>query len=63
MLAVYHHVGVGINLPADYSEGVLLLPEGDGADMAVASLLGLLWQMRDMHAKKTGTLRKFFGRL
>jgi hypothetical protein len=64
VVAVYHHVGVSINLPADYSEGVLLLPEGGSeaeAELAVASLLGLLWQLRDMHAKK-GSLMKLFKR-
>ncbi|KAH6669763.1 hypothetical protein F5X68DRAFT_216101 [Plectosphaerella plurivora] len=63
VVAVYHHVGVSLNLPADYSEGVLLLPEGGSeveAELAVASLLGFLWQLRDMHPKKRSLTTKLF---
>lgn len=53
--AIYHHVGLGIDLPTDYSEGVLLLPEKQDAGeeaRIVSSLLGLLWQVRSAHTRK-----------
>ncbi|KAK1995312.1 hypothetical protein LX36DRAFT_659767 [Colletotrichum falcatum] len=50
--AIYHHVGIAIGLPADYSEGVLLLSEnlnGEAEALAVATLVGLVWQVRSMN--------------
>lgn len=65
--AIYHHVGLGINLPSDYSEGVLLLsPAEDGCDeeWVVASLLGLLWHVREVHSKRRKPmLKRLLGRL
>ncbi|KAJ0160432.1 hypothetical protein CTA2_7973 [Colletotrichum tanaceti] len=50
--AIYHHIGIGFALPRDYSEGVLLLSENldDEAEaLAVATLLGLLQQVRSIN--------------
>jgi hypothetical protein len=51
VLAIYHHIGEGVSLPLPYSEGVLLLPpDMDAATEAivVASVLGMLWQLRQL---------------
>ncbi|KAF9889583.1 hypothetical protein FE257_007091 [Aspergillus nanangensis] len=58
VLAIYDHVGIVVWLPTDFSEGVLLLREGsDQIQEAtiVASLLGILWQIREtkeMHPRR-----------
>lgn len=49
--AIYHHIGLGASLALNHSEGVLLLREGlsmEDEAVIVASLLGLLWQVRGM---------------
>ncbi|KAK2042609.1 hypothetical protein LZ31DRAFT_623243 [Colletotrichum somersetense] len=50
--AIYHHIGIAFALPRDYSEGVLLLSEnlnGEAEALAVATLLGLLRQVRSIN--------------
>jgi hypothetical protein len=53
ILAIYHHIGINVWLPKDFSEGVLLLPDQAGSEdkerelLIVASLLALLWQLRE----------------
>lgn len=55
--AIYHHIGLGTSLSIDHSEGILLLPEPVGPEDAawegvvVASLLGLLSQVRGIQAE------------
>lgn len=47
--AIYHHAGLESSLPGHYSEGVVLLPRERDPErdaVAVASLLGLLWDIR-----------------
>lgn len=52
--AIYHHIGQGPSLSVCDGEGVLLLPADTSKDssvteeVAVASLLGLLWRVREM---------------
>lgn len=61
--AIYHHAGLDIELPPDYSHGVLLLPANGSPEdeaFAVASLLGVLWQSRRIHAKRKPSLPRVF---
>ncbi|TQN63958.1 hypothetical protein CSHISOI_11462 [Colletotrichum shisoi] len=61
--AIYHHIGVGFALPRDYSEGVLLLSENldDEAEaLAVATLLGLLRQVRSINQPPPRPRKKLF---
>lgn len=49
--AIYHNVGLGFSLQQRYSEGALLIPEDLDFELEaliVASLLGMLWQVRRM---------------
>ncbi|KAF6806993.1 hypothetical protein CMUS01_14231 [Colletotrichum musicola] len=59
--AIYHHVGIAFGLPHDYSQGVLLLSEdlSDQAEaLAVATLLGLLHQVRRLNQPPPRPKRK-----
>lgn len=50
ILAIYHNVGLGFCLSQPYSEGALLLQNGLEPELEallVASLLGLLWKVRN----------------
>lgn len=51
--AIYHHIGQAPSLSLCNGEGVLLLPVDGGSAEAVivASLLGLLWRVRDLPVK------------
>jgi hypothetical protein len=62
--AIYHHVGDGVSLPLPYSEGVLLLsPDIKPATEAivVASVLGMLLQLRQLSKTGKGTKKGTFG--
>ena len=51
ILAIYHNIGIGLSLSQGHTEGVLLLPENNDPALealVVASLLGLLRQIRAM---------------
>jgi hypothetical protein len=56
--AIYHHIGLGMSLSQDYSEGVLLLPprshaaQSDSEGVVVASVLTMLWRLRNIHGGK-----------
>jgi hypothetical protein len=50
ILAIYVHVGIVVCLPAEFSEGVLLLPESSSREegtVVIASLLVMLRQLRE----------------
>ncbi|GAQ03068.1 hypothetical protein ALT_0389 [Aspergillus lentulus] len=63
ILAIYHHIGINVWLPNDFSEGVLLLPDQAGLEdnerelLIVASLLALLWQLREQAQMKPQKLK------
>ncbi|KAJ5129795.1 uncharacterized protein N7515_005834 [Penicillium bovifimosum] len=64
VLAIYHHVGDGISLPLPYSEGVLLLsPDMEPATetIVVASVLGVLLQLRQLRKAGKGTKKGTLG--
>ncbi|EFQ27399.1 uncharacterized protein GLRG_01894 [Colletotrichum graminicola M1.001] len=61
--AVYHHVGIACGLPSEYSEGVLLLSgnlNGEAEALAVATLLGLLRQVRSINQPPPRPSKKSF---
>ncbi|OHW99399.1 hypothetical protein CSPAE12_01934 [Colletotrichum incanum] len=68
--AIYHHVGIGFCLPNDYSEGVVLLSEnlnGEAETLAVATLLGLLRQVRTINqppprSRKKSLVKRVLGK-
>ncbi|KAF4201068.1 hypothetical protein CNMCM8927_002051 [Aspergillus lentulus] len=80
VLAIYNHVGVGASVSLPYSEGVLLLPPRTDPRMeamVVASLLTMLWRLRDLSGgaggkrgagvaetmkKRVDSLKGFLGR-
>jgi hypothetical protein len=57
--AIDHHMGWELSLSVEYSEGVLLLPELHGnedfEEFVVASLLGILVQLRMLSKRNSGT--------
>ncbi|KAH3461167.1 hypothetical protein KXX05_002396 [Aspergillus fumigatus] len=63
ILAIYHHIGINVWLPKDFSEGVLLLPDQAGSEdnerelLIVASLLALLRQLREQAQMKPQKLK------
>ncbi|GIC87933.1 uncharacterized protein Aud_004324 [Aspergillus udagawae] len=63
ILAIYHHIGINVWLPKDFSEGVLLLPDQAGSEdnerelLIVASLLAFLWQLREKAQMKPQKLK------
>ncbi|KAK1980092.1 hypothetical protein LZ30DRAFT_724259 [Colletotrichum cereale] len=64
--AIYHHVGIAFGLPSDYSEGVLLLSEnlnGEAETLAVATLLGLLRQVRSINQPTKPRKKSFVKRV
>ncbi|GKT43518.1 uncharacterized protein ColSpa_03699 [Colletotrichum spaethianum] len=69
--AIYHHIGIGFGLPNDYSEGVLLLSEnlnGEAETLAVATLLGLLRQVRSVNqpppkSRKKSLVKRVLGKI
>ncbi|KAL0939870.1 uncharacterized protein CTRU02_206480 [Colletotrichum truncatum] len=68
--AIYHHVGIGFDLPHEYSEGILLLSgnlDGEAEILAVTSLLGLLRQVRHINRpvprpRKKSLIKRVLGR-
>ncbi|KAF9871043.1 major facilitator superfamily transporter [Colletotrichum karsti] len=68
---IYHHAGIAFGLPYDYSEGVLLLSEdlnGEAETLAVATLLGLLQQVRHINQpaprpKKKSLIKRVLGKI
>lgn len=80
ILAVYYHIGVEASLSLPYSEGVLLVPgsqgsAGDSGAIVVASALGMLWRLRELHGTdgksgkrnekkppRLGSIKGLFGR-
>jgi hypothetical protein len=74
ILAIYNHVGMEASVTLPYSEGVLLLPSPANPrteTMVVASLLTMLWRLRDLSGeaggkqggKVTESMKKRFGSL
>ncbi|KAL5362026.1 hypothetical protein BJX96DRAFT_166344 [Aspergillus floccosus] len=64
VLAIYDHVGIVVWLPTDYSEGILLLQEGGNhvqEATIVASLLAVLWQIREIKHMRPKRQRKKSG--
>ncbi|CRL24560.1 unnamed protein product [Penicillium camemberti] len=74
--AVYYHIGLDDSLWVSYSEGLLLLPSGHssvGESIVVASALGMLWRLRELHRGKgkigktsekksrLGSIKRVFG--
>jgi hypothetical protein len=68
ILAIYHHIGINVWMPKDFSEGVLLLPDQTGSEdnerevLIVASLLALLWQLREQAQMKPRKLKRAHSR-
>ncbi|KAF7122333.1 hypothetical protein CNMCM5793_000290 [Aspergillus hiratsukae] len=68
ILAIYHHIGINVWMPKDFSEGVLLLPDQAASDgnerepLIVASLLALLWQLREQAQMKPRKLKRAHSR-
>ncbi|KAK1579262.1 uncharacterized protein LY79DRAFT_523069 [Colletotrichum navitas] len=61
--AIYHHAGIAFGLPSDYIEGVLLLSDnltGEAEALAVATLLGLLRQVRSINQPPPRPSKKSF---
>lgn len=64
ILAIYHHIGIDVWMPKKFSEGVLLLPDQAGSEdnereaLIVASLLALLWQLREQAQMKPRKLKR-----
>lgn len=53
--AVYYHIGLDDSLALLHSEGFLLFPAGQtsiGESLVVASALGMLWRLRELHRGK-----------
>jgi hypothetical protein len=53
--AIYYHVRLDDSLSLPYSEGMLLLPISRSSveeSIVVASALGMLWRLRDLHRGK-----------
>lgn len=64
VLAIYDHVGIVVWLPTDHSEGVLLLREGGNhvqEAAIIASLLAILWQIREIKQMQPQRQRKNSG--
>ncbi|KAJ5971470.1 uncharacterized protein N7479_001388 [Penicillium vulpinum] len=58
--AVYYHIGLDDSFSLPHSEGMLLLPPSQssaGESIVVASTLGMLWRLRELHRGK-GKVRK-----
>ncbi|KAG2420499.1 hypothetical protein HFD88_000111 [Aspergillus terreus] len=64
VLAIYDHVGIVVWLPTDYSEGILLVQEGGNhvqEATIVASLLAVLWQIREIKHMQPKRQRRSSG--
>lgn len=70
--AVYYHIGLDDSLWLPYSEGLLLLLTGHssvGESFVVASALGMLWPLRELHRggktsekkSRLGSIKRVFG--